>query len=133
DPDFFDFPAPEGPYNTDFSVFNGTNPNGEWRLYIVDDFFIDSGNVAGGWSISIETQESIINGDDSNNTLEGNISDNTINGLGGNDSLNGRAGNDTLNGGAGTDTLIGGLGNDIYVVDSATDTITENVNEGTDT
>ncbi|WP_137909662.1 beta strand repeat-containing protein, partial [Dolichospermum planctonicum] len=133
DPDFFDSPAPAGPYNTDFSVFNGTNPNGEWRLYIVDDVDFDSGNVAGGWSLSIETLESIINGDDSNNTLEGNILDNTINGLGGNDSLNGRAGNDTLNGGAGTDTLIGGLGNDIYVVDSATDTITENVNEGTDT
>ena len=102
--DFFDFPAPEGPYNTDFSVFNGTNPNGEWRLYILDDAGFDSGNVAGGWSISIETLESIINGDDSNNTLEGNISDNTINGLGGNDTLKGSAGDDTLNGGAGNDT-----------------------------
>ncbi|MBD2442062.1 hypothetical protein H6G25_02350 [Dolichospermum sp. FACHB-1091] len=50
-----------------------------------------------------------------------------------NDILNGGAGNDTLDGGAGIDTLIGGLGNDIYVVDSTTDTITENVNEGTDT
>jgi Ca2+-binding RTX toxin-like protein len=30
-------------------------------------------------------------------------------------------------------TLVGGLGNDIYVVDAATDTITENPNEGTDT
>ncbi|MFM6248090.1 MAG: calcium-binding protein, partial [Dolichospermum sp.] len=30
-------------------------------------------------------------------------------------------------------TLIGGLGNDIYVVDSATDTITEGANAGTDT
>ncbi|MDB9484502.1 calcium-binding protein, partial [Dolichospermum circinale CS-537/05] len=38
-----------------------------------------------------------------------------------------------LNGGAGNDTLNGGTGNDIYVVDSTTDTITENANEGTDT
>ncbi|MCW9683234.1 lectin-like protein, partial [Dolichospermum planctonicum UHCC 0167] len=38
----------------------------------------------------------------------------------------------TLNGGAGTDTLIGGLGDDIYIIDSATDTITENANEGID-
>ncbi|GCL43050.1 hypothetical protein NIES80_27610 [Dolichospermum planctonicum] len=50
-----------------------------------------------------------------------------------NDILNGGAGNDTLDGGAGTDTLIGGLGDDIYVVDSTTDIITENANEGTDT
>ncbi|MBD2268320.1 calcium-binding protein [Anabaena sp. FACHB-1391] len=124
DSDFFNSPAPDGPYNADFSVFNGTNPNGQWRLYIFDDAGIDSGNVAGGWSLSIETLESIINGDDSNNTLSGGA---------GNDTLNGGAGNDTLDGGAGTDTLIGGTGDDIYIVDSTTDTITENVNEGTDT
>jgi Ca2+-binding RTX toxin-like protein len=38
-----------------------------------------------------------------------------------------------LNGGAGVDTLIGNLGNDVYQVDSTTDIITENANEGTDT
>ncbi|MBD2140890.1 calcium-binding protein [Anabaena sp. FACHB-1250] len=124
DSDSFPSPAPGGSHNADFSVFNGTNPNGEWRLYIFDDLGGDVGNVAGGWSISIETLESIINGDDSNNTLSGGA---------GNDTLNGGAGNDTLDGGAGTDTLIGGTGDDIYIVDSTTDTITENVNEGTDT
>ena len=107
DSDFFNSPAPEGPYNADFSVFNGTNPNGQWRLYIVDDASGDVGNVASGWSISIETEESVINGDDSNNTLEGTIGDNTINGLGGNDTLSGGAGNDTLDGGAGNDLLYG--------------------------
>ncbi|MFM6728467.1 MAG: Calx-beta domain-containing protein, partial [Dolichospermum sp.] len=58
-----------------------------------------------------------------------------INGTGnaGNNVITGNSGNNTLNGGAGTDTLIGGLGNDIYVVDSATDTITEGANAGTDT
>ncbi|MDB9468665.1 Calx-beta domain-containing protein [Dolichospermum circinale] len=58
-----------------------------------------------------------------------------INGTGnaGNNVITGNTGNNILNGGAGTDTLIGGLGNDIYVVDSATDTITEGVNAGTDT
>jgi Ca2+-binding RTX toxin-like protein len=40
---------------------------------------------------------------------------------------------DILSGGKGVDTLIGSKGNDIYVVDSATDVITENVSEGTDT
>ncbi|MFN5892819.1 MAG: calcium-binding protein, partial [Dolichospermum sp.] len=51
----------------------------------------------------------------------------------GNNVITGNSGNNTLDGGAGTDTLIGGLGDDIYVVDSTTDTITENVNAGTDT
>jgi serralysin len=58
-----------------------------------------------------------------------------INGTGnaGNNILTGNTANNTLNGGAGNDTLIGGLGNDIYVVDSTTDVIAENANEGTDT
>ncbi|MBE9196579.1 hypothetical protein IQ219_14980, partial [Synechocystis sp. LEGE 06083] len=51
----------------------------------------------------------------------------------GNDLLIGGLGNDTLNGGGGINTLVGGTGNDIYVVDSTTDTITENSGEGTDT
>ncbi|WP_160320302.1 calcium-binding protein, partial [Rhizobium ecuadorense] len=44
----------------------------------------------------------------------------------------GGAGNDTLDGGAGNDTLNGGAGNDIYIVDSASDVITELVSGGTD-
>ncbi|MBY5622713.1 RTX toxin, partial [Rhizobium leguminosarum] len=44
----------------------------------------------------------------------------------------GGAGNDLLDGGAGNDTLNGGAGNDIYVVDSASDVITEAVSAGTD-
>ncbi|MFN5989410.1 MAG: bluetail domain-containing putative surface protein, partial [Dolichospermum sp.] len=47
--------------------------------------------------------------------------------------ITGNGANNILNGGAGTDTLIGGLGNDIYIVDSTTDTITENASAGTDT
>jgi Ca2+-binding RTX toxin-like protein len=63
----------------------------------------------------------------------GNSLNNTLTGNSGNNTLTGNAGNDTLNGGAGIDILIGGLGNDVYVVDTTTDTITENANEGTDT
>ncbi|QAS79205.1 RTX toxin [Rhizobium acidisoli] len=46
--------------------------------------------------------------------------------------ITGGAGNDTLDGGAGNDTLNGGAGNDIYLVDSASDVITELVSGGTD-
>jgi len=63
----------------------------------------------------------------------GNTLNNLITGNSGNNTLNGGAGNDVLNGDAGIDTLIGGLGNDTYQIDTTTDTITENANEGTDT
>ncbi|MBP2445751.1 serralysin [Rhizobium leguminosarum] len=46
--------------------------------------------------------------------------------------ITGGAGNDTLDGGVGNDTLNGGAGNDIYIVDSASDVITEAVGAGTD-
>lgn len=35
------------------SVFNGTNPNGTWKLYIVDDATTSAGTVTGGWSVDI--------------------------------------------------------------------------------
>jgi Ca2+-binding RTX toxin-like protein len=63
----------------------------------------------------------------------GNSLNNVLTGNSGNNTLTGNAGNDNLNGGDGIDILIGGLGNDVYVVDTTTDTITENANEGTDT
>jgi Ca2+-binding RTX toxin-like protein len=57
------------------------------------------------------------------NLLYGNAAANVLTGL---------AGDDSLDGGAGVDTLVGGAGNDSYVVDVATDTITETADEGTD-
>ncbi|XUR37333.1 Putative rhizobiocin/RTX toxin and hemolysin-type calcium binding protein [Rhizobium leguminosarum bv. trifolii] len=46
--------------------------------------------------------------------------------------ITGGAGNDTLDGGTGNDALNGGAGNDIYVVDSASDVVTELASAGTD-
>ena len=66
-----------------------------------------------------------------NLTLTGTAANGTGNAL--DNAITGNASANTLDGGAGIDTLAGGLGNDIYVVDTTTDTITEAVNEGTDT
>jgi len=68
-----------------------------------------------------------------NNILTGNSGHNTLSGDAGNDKLIGALGNDNLDGGAGTDNMAGGLGDDTYVVDVATDVVTEALNAGTDT
>jgi Ca2+-binding RTX toxin-like protein len=46
--------------------------------------------------------------------------------------LQGNGGANVLDGGAGNDTLRGGAGNDTYLVESASDIVTENASEGTD-
>ncbi|WP_395021980.1 beta strand repeat-containing protein, partial [Dongia sp.] len=53
----------------------------------------------------------------------GNASDNTI---------TGNSADNVLDGGAGNDTLIGGGGNDTYLVDNASDVVTEGAGAGTD-
>src|SRR5262249_1974044 len=57
--DTFPPPAPPLPYtNTDLTVLNGTNPNGNWSLFIVDDTSSDAGSL-GGWSLSIQTSDPV--------------------------------------------------------------------------
>ncbi|MBI1764572.1 MAG: VCBS repeat-containing protein [Acidobacteria bacterium] len=53
------FPAPFPAPNTltdaaaDLSVFNLTNPNGDWKLYVVDDAGQDVGSISGGWLLTL--------------------------------------------------------------------------------
>jgi len=54
------FPSPAPlPYGTSLSVFNGTSPNGVWRLYVVDDAAGQDGNIAGGWSLTVTTTDTL--------------------------------------------------------------------------
>jgi autotransporter-associated beta strand protein len=50
--DNFDLPAPGGAHASDLYAFRGTDPNGTWSLYIVDDQGGDVGSIS-GWSIGI--------------------------------------------------------------------------------
>ncbi len=51
--DPFSAPAPTPNTNTALSTFKGAKPDGEWRLFVVDDWNNDDGRFAGGWKLEI--------------------------------------------------------------------------------
>ncbi len=57
--DSFPVPAPTGPYASTLSAFNGINPNGAWSLFVVDDTFFQNGNIANGWSLSLNSSSGL--------------------------------------------------------------------------
>ncbi len=77
--------------------------------------------------------DDVINSGTGDDSVHGGNGDDLINGGAGNDTLYGDAGDDSLNGSSGNDTMIGGTGNDTYTVDSVSDVVTENADEGIDT
>ena len=54
----FPEPAPASPYGTTLSVFNDSNPNGTWKLYVIDDTGVDAGSIT-GWSLDISTTSEV--------------------------------------------------------------------------
>ncbi len=48
----FAAPAPIPSGGTALNQFDGTDPNGDWVLYVVDDQDGDSGTLAGGWCLN---------------------------------------------------------------------------------
>ncbi len=51
--DSFPAPAPLPSTDTTLDIFNGSDPNGVWSLYAVDDTGSDSGNISGGWCVEL--------------------------------------------------------------------------------
>ncbi|WP_240617569.1 putative Ig domain-containing protein [Acinetobacter oleivorans] len=121
-------------FNPTTRVLSGTSPDNTVPLNIkitVKD--IANQSVSDVFKLTFMVQNQTINGTSNADTLYGASGNDTITGQAGNDILYGQSGNDTLNGGAGNDTMYGGKGDDIYIIDSATDIVSESLNEGTDT
>jgi subtilisin-like proprotein convertase family protein len=55
DPDLLDFPnpAPEPSGDQTLSTFDGSDPNGEWQLFVLDDTELDRGALENGWALTI--------------------------------------------------------------------------------
>lgn len=64
-PDTFSSPGPgslPGPL-TDLTVFNGTDPNGTWQLFVVDDAGGDTGNIS-GWTLNLSIPDALVSNTD---------------------------------------------------------------------
>ena len=48
-------PAPQAPYPVTLDIFNGENPNGQWKLYVVDSRDGSTGEVKRGWTLTLTT------------------------------------------------------------------------------
>ncbi|RJF92794.1 calcium-binding protein [Noviherbaspirillum saxi] len=83
------------------------------------------------YTLSANTENLVLTGTTVLNGT-GNVLDNLLTGNSAINTLTGNAGNDTLDGGAGADKLLGGVGNDVYLIDNASDVVTESINEGID-
>lgn len=53
--DFYDAPAPIGPYSKTLDDLIGTDPMGTWSLYVKDEASPDGGAIEGGWTLTITT------------------------------------------------------------------------------
>jgi Ca2+-binding RTX toxin-like protein len=92
----------------------------------------DAVHASIGYALGSDLENLVLTGGGAINGT-GNSLANTITGNSGNNTLDGGSGSDVLDGGSGADILIGGLGDDTYIVDNASDLVTELASEGTDT
>lgn len=84
---------------------------------------IDTVRIGASYTLDRNIENAVLTGT-GNYSLSGNSLGNL---------LTGNIGGNVLNGGAGADTMAGGAGDDTYIVDSASDVVTEAEGAGTDT
>jgi len=111
---------------------NMTGGNGNDTYYVDNTGDVVNADTAGTDIVYSAVSFSIAGLNIETLTLTGGLAANAT-GSTGNDLLRGNDGNNTLNGNGGVDTMEGGAGDDIYIVDSATDVVTELLGSGTDT
>jgi Ca2+-binding RTX toxin-like protein len=120
--DPFPVPAPPGPYAAAMSAFAGTDPNGVWQLFVMDDDFSGSGAVGRGWTLELLPDARCTGkppsraanvGTAGPDVLTGTPGPDIMLGLAGKDRILGLAGNDVICGGAGNDKVLGGPGKDL--------------------
>ena len=139
--DTFPSPAPGPPYAMQLGgatgAFPGSNPNGTWHLYIVDDSLVDVGQLV-GWSLHIEAGPNggtctnritgtsgadVLNGAQGGDSIRGLGGDDVLRGAGGRDCISGSSGQDRISGGPNNDRISGGTGNDVISGNSGNDRI----------
>jgi subtilisin-like proprotein convertase family protein len=57
--DSFPVSAPPATGASTLTAFDGTNPNGTWKLYVADDASGDTGALNGGWALQITSVDTI--------------------------------------------------------------------------
>jgi Ca2+-binding RTX toxin-like protein len=118
----FPGPAPAAPYPVSLSSFDEHPANGNWSLFVFDQFNGDSGTLS-NWSLDVipvasctgkvTTTDRALVGTDGNDTLVGTPGPDVMVGFGGDDTISGLGGNDVVCGGSGKDKLFGGPGKDL--------------------
>jgi uncharacterized repeat protein (TIGR01451 family) len=65
---------PPKPYGTNLMVMNGSNPNGNWELFVQDDTQPDAGVISNGWILNLTTANPVGYAADQGVTLAASVS-----------------------------------------------------------